>query len=130
MGQSNEELVRRYFAAAGAGDMDTLNEVFADDIVAHIGGNHALSGDYRGKQEVFGFFGQLAERSGGTAQLHLRDVLADNGFAIALVDASGQVGDHVIDGEPGALVLRIQDGRFVEFWSHHYDQKRMDEIWS
>lgn len=130
MAHPNEELLHRYFKAVDNGDLDTLNEVFADDVVAHIAGDHTLAGDYRGKNAVFGFFGQLAERSGGTARLHPRNALVDDWFAVALVDATGQVDEHSIDGEPGVVVLRIQDGRFVQFWSHHYDQARMDRIWA
>jgi len=32
-----------------------------------FGENHTLSGGYQGKEAVFGFFGKLTERSGGTA---------------------------------------------------------------
>jgi hypothetical protein len=39
-----------------------LDELFADDIRAHIAGNHALSGDYQGKKAVFGFFAAQGRR--------------------------------------------------------------------
>ena len=130
MGHRNKDLLHRYFAAAEGGDLAALDELFADGVVAHIAGNHALFGDYQGKEAVFGFFGELARRSGGTARLRLRHAVADDWFAVALVDASGQVGSNRFEGEKAALVLRIEDGRFVEFWSHHYDQRKMDLMWS
>ena len=130
MPHQNEELLREYFKAAENGDIATLNELFADDVVGHVAGNHHLSRDYHGKEAVFGFMGRLAELSGGTARLMLRDAVADDSFAVALVDAYGRVGDNVIDGEPTVMVLRIADGRFVEWWSHHYDQPKMDALWS
>ena len=130
MAHPNEEMLRRYFKAAESGDLATLDELFADDITAHIAGRHALSRDYHGKEAVFGFFGQLAERSGGTARLDLRNALTDDWFAVALVELAGQVGGETLDGERGALVLRIQNDRFVEFWSHHYDEQKMNRVWS
>ncbi len=130
MTHRNEELLREYFKAAESGDIAKLNELFADDVVGHAAGNHELSRDYHGKEAVFSFFGRLAELSGGTARLVLRDAIADDSFAVALVDAYGRVGDNVIDGEPTVMVLRIADGRFVEWWSHHYDQTKMDALWS
>ena len=130
MPHPNEELLRRYFKAAENGDVATLNELFADDIVGHTAGNHELSRDYHGKEAVFGLFARLAELSGGTARLALRDAIADDSFAVALVDAYGRVGDNVIDGEPTVMLLRISDGRFVEWWSHHYDQPKMDALWT
>ena len=80
MAHPNEELLRRYFKATESEDLATLDELFADNITAHIGGRHALSRDFQGKEAVFGFFGQLAERSGGTARLHLQDALTDDWF--------------------------------------------------
>lgn len=130
MAHPNEDLLRRYFKAAESGDLATLDEVFADDVVGHTAGGHELSGVHRGKQAVFAFFGRLAELSNGTAQLRLRAGIADNWFAVALIDATGQVGTKTIADEPGVLVLRVADGRFVEWWSHHYDQAKMDELWA
>jgi ketosteroid isomerase-like protein len=130
MAHPNEELLRRYFKATESEDLATLDELFADNITAHIGGRHALSRDFQGKEAVFGFFGQLAERSGGTARLHLQDALTDDWFAVALVELAGTAGGEVLDGERAVLVLRIQNGRFVELWSHHYDQQKMNRVWS
>lgn len=130
MAHPNEDLLHRYFEAAARGDLDTLDKVFADDVVGHIAGGHELAGDYRGKEGVFGFFGQLAERSAGTAELRLRDVLVDDWFAVALIDAVGRVGDAEIGGDPGVVVFRVADGQVIEWWSHHYDQPKMDRIWA
>ena len=130
MAHPNEELLHRYFKAAGSGDLATLDELFADNISAHIPGDHTLSGDYQGKEAVFGFFGRLAERSGGTAQLHLQAAVTDDWFAVALVEVAGRVGGETLDGERAVLVLRVQDGRFVELWSHHYDEQKMNRVWS
>lgn len=130
MTRANEELLDRYFKAVESGDIATLDELFADDVVGHAAGRHELAGDYQGKEAVFGFFGRLAELSSGTARLRPRDMLVDDLFAVALVDASGQVGERTIDGEPTVVVFRIADGRIVEWWTHHYDQAKMDQIWS
>jgi ketosteroid isomerase-like protein len=130
MAHPNEELLHTYFKAADSGDLETLDEVFADNITAHIAGNHTLSGDYQGKEAVFGFLGQLAERSGGTARLNLQEALTDDWFAVALVQLAGRVGDETLEGERAVLVLRVKDGRFVELWSHHNDEQKMNRAWS
>lgn len=130
MTHPHEGLLRRYFTAVEAGDLGALDRLFADDIVGHTAGDHELAGDYVGKRAVFELFGRLAERSGGTATLRLRDLIVDDWFAVALVDAAGQVGGASMDGQPAVLVLRVEDGRFIEWWSHHYDQPAMDRIWA
>ena len=54
MAHPNEELLGRYFTAADSGDLATLDELFGDNITAHIAGSHALAGEYQGKGAVFG----------------------------------------------------------------------------
>ena len=62
MAHPNEDLVRRGYAAFSTGDIATLTELFADDLVWHVGGRSPITGDYKGKEAVLGFFAQLAER--------------------------------------------------------------------
>src|SRR5207244_733997 len=61
MAHPNEDLVRRGYEAFGTGDMATLNELFADDIVWHAPGRNQLAGTYRGKDEVFATFAKVAD---------------------------------------------------------------------
>ena len=72
MAHPNEELVRRGYEAFNNADVDTLRELFADTTIFHEPGRSPISGDYQGLDQVLGFFGTLAERSGGTfrATLH------------------------------------------------------------
>ncbi len=46
----NVELLRKGYAAYGSGDMETINELFADDIVWHVAGRSPLAGVYNGKE--------------------------------------------------------------------------------
>jgi ketosteroid isomerase-like protein len=61
MAHPNEELTRRGYAAFATGDMVALDELFADDVIWHVGGRSPLSGDYKGKEAVFAMFGRLAQ---------------------------------------------------------------------
>lgn len=130
MTHPNEKLLTEYFRAAGSGDVPTLNELFSDDVTWHVGGDHALSGDHRGKEKVFGVFGILAERSGGTARLQPTGTIVDDWFAVALAEVAGTFDGEALDNARAAMVLRIEGGRFTEIWSHHYDQDEMDRLWS
>ena len=42
----NEDLVRRGYEAFATGDMATLNEFFADDVVWHAPGRNELAGTF------------------------------------------------------------------------------------
>ncbi|MGH2704910.1 MAG: nuclear transport factor 2 family protein [Actinomycetota bacterium] len=55
--------------AVPQGDLDGIKEVFADDVLWHVGGNHPLSGDYRGRDDLISYFRRVQELSGGSLEL-------------------------------------------------------------
>jgi hypothetical protein len=59
-------------------------ELFADTTIFHKPGRSPTSGDYQGLDQVLGFFGALAERSGGTFRATLHDVVANEEHAVGL----------------------------------------------
>jgi len=129
MAHPNEDLVRRGYAAFGTGDFATLRELFADDLVWHVGGRSPLTGDYKGKDEVLGFFAQLAERAGGTFHLDIHDALANDEHVVALVAVTAEREGKTLN-DNGAQVFHVQGGKVTESWFHPGDQYASDEFWS
>ncbi len=126
----NVELARRGYAAFGAVDMETLNELIADDAVWHVGGRSPLAGDYKGKEAIFGLFATLGEKSEGTLQLEVHDILANDEHSVVLtrVTAGGSSGKSV---EVNTCdTVHIRNGQVFEFWSFGSDQYAWDEYWS
>ena len=129
MAHPNEDLVRRGFAAFGTGDIAALSELLADDIVWHVGGRSPITGDYKGKDEVLGFFAQLAERAGGTFRVEIHDLLANDEHVVALVKGTGERGGKTLN-DNGAQVFHVQGGKVTEQWFHPGDPYAADEFWS
>jgi hypothetical protein len=50
-----------------------------------VPGRNPLSGDYRGKQEVFALFGKRAEQTAGTFRAEVHHLLADDTHGVGLV---------------------------------------------
>lgn len=78
MAHLNEMVVRRFLEAVPQGDMGTVEELFADDIVWHWAGRGRLSGEYRGKDQVlefFGRFGRMLAEGGVEHNVELHDVV-------------------------------------------------------
>jgi hypothetical protein len=128
MAHPNEELVRSGYEAFSKGDMQTVNELFADGIVWHVPGKSQLSGDYTGKDQVFGFFGKLVEMTGGTFSLEIHDVLANDEHAIVLAESHGERDGKTLD-DRSVHVLHVSDGKVTEFWGYGGDQYAVDEFW-
>jgi uncharacterized protein len=129
MAHPNEELVRRGYEAFNTADVETLRQLFADTTIFHEPGRSPISGDYQGLDQVLGFFGTLAERSGGTFRATLHDVVANDEHAIGLHNSDAERDGHRISS-PTVLVFHVQDGRISETWSHHHDQHEFDEFWT
>ena len=128
MAHPNEDLARRGYQAFSEGDMATLNELFADDLVWHVGGRSSLAGDYRGKDAVFDFFAKTMEMTGGTFRLEVHDILANDDHVVALTTVSGQRDGKSIN-DNSVQVLHVKDGKVTESWFHPGDQYAADEFW-
>jgi ketosteroid isomerase-like protein len=125
----NVALLRKGYAAYDSGDLDTINELFADDVVWHVAGRSPIAGDYKGKDQVFGFFGKLMELSDGTSKLEIHDILANDEHGVVIVTGSAQRNGTSLSGQD-VHVFHINDGKVVEFWDSPVDQYAADEFWS
>lgn len=129
MAHPNEDLLRRGYDAFGSGDMDTLRELMAPDVVWHVAGRSPMAGDYKGIEEVLGFFGKSMELSGGTTRVEVHDILANDEHGVALVRFTGQR-EGRSNADNGVQVFHIRDGKATEVWTHPGDQYAVDEFWS
>ena len=117
MNNENVERMRRGYDAFAKGDLDTLRELFSPDIVWHSGGNNPLTGDYKGIDEVFGYFGKIFEATGGDMQTEVHDLLANDEHGVAIT--------HVRASRPDGRTMDMnQIGVF-----HQNDQNLVTEAW-
>ena len=59
--QDDAELVRKGYEAFIAGDMVWLNEHLHENVVWHVPGHNVTSGDYRGRENVLGYFAKTVQ---------------------------------------------------------------------
>jgi ketosteroid isomerase-like protein len=129
MPEDNVALVRMGYEAFAAGDLDTLRGLFDDNIIWHVGGRSPLAGDYKGIDEVFGFFAKLVELSGGTFKIDLHAALADDEHSVALTRNTGEREGKRLD-DNGVAVYHVAGGKVTEAWFHPGDAYAEDEFWS
>ena len=123
----NLERIRAGYAAFSSGDFNTLNDLFDENAVWHVSGRSHLAGDYRGRDEIYAFFGRIFEVTGGTFALELHAVLADDEHGVALVTSSGSREGRSARTQE-AHVFHLRDGRVTEFWNASTDQYAGDEL--
>jgi ketosteroid isomerase-like protein len=127
MAHPNEDLLRRGYEAFGLGDIETVMALFADDIVWHVGGSNQLAGDYRGHEEVMGFFGRLMDVSGGTFRLDVHDVLANDEHGTVLVTAYGNHEGKTLAARE-VNIWHLAGGKATEFWAFVENDAEVDEF--
>jgi ketosteroid isomerase-like protein len=126
--QDDAEVIRRGYEAFGKGDMDTIGELFADDIRWTIPGRSHLAGVYKGKAEVFEFFGKLAESSAGSFSLEVDDIIAGDHHVVALTRESASR-DGKSFSITGCHVWTVKDGKSASFVGMNDDPYAEDEFW-
>jgi uncharacterized protein len=109
------------------GDFAVLNDLFAEDLLWHDAGRSQLSGEYSGREAVYGLFGKLMEVTGGSFRIDLHSVLADDEHGVALVVITASRGGRSIEVNE-AHVFHLRDGKVVEFWNASTDQYAADEL--
>jgi len=129
MAHHNEARIREGYEAFTTGNMEYFpEELWTEDIVWHSGGHSSLAGDYKGAQEVLGFFGQLFERSGGTLRVELHDALANDQHGSAMHFATAERGGATLHAEE-ILIFHFRGDRVSEIWSQAHDQAASDTFW-
>ncbi len=120
---------RRVYQAFSAGDMVALRELFAEDVVWHTPGHHPIAGDYTGMDATLDSFEREAELSGGTYDVEVRDVLANDEHTLALLHATAEREQKRLD-QDYAIVFHVRDDRIAEAWEVWTDQEACDAFWS
>jgi ketosteroid isomerase-like protein len=119
--QENIDKTKAAYAAFSAADIDAASAELADDIEWIVPGNSTVSGTYRGKDEVIGFWIKLAEKGFTTTPERF---LGDDEVVVVLtsISAEGQSSDQ-------ADVLTFNaDGKVAKFQSAG-DTALQEQIW-
>src|SRR5690348_5216043 len=122
---ANVALLRQGYSAFSNGDLETLDRLIDEDAVWHVSGRSQLAGDYKGKSQVFEFFGRLRELSEDTNRITVQDLLANDRHGIALVHTTASRGDKSYSGDE-VHVSVLRDGKVVEFWGYAADPYEQD----
>jgi ketosteroid isomerase-like protein len=119
-------VARSAYAAYADMDIAAIDALMTDDHVVHVAGHHPLSGEYRGKEAVWGYLGRVAEISGGRGGFEVHAITADDdGHAVALL--TGTIRDFI---RPVIHVWHVRDQGLAEMWDASLDQSAEDAFWT
>jgi hypothetical protein len=122
--------IRQALDAYNSGDRQAMKEFLSPDIRWHVSGDHALSGDYKGIDEVLAYFERVQELTEGSLRIAPNQMLADDGRATIFMRVTACRGDRKLDALMAETLLLDEDGRWVEYWALADDQSAVDAFWS
>lgn len=126
----NVALVRNLFAAFRTGDLATIDKTVPARAVWHFPGHQGkLAGTHEGRDAILAFLLSVIELTGGSFELELIDVLADDQWAVALFTGRGRRGEKALEN-PTCLRMRIEDGQVIEVHEFVWDLYHVDDFWS
>ena len=108
--QENKDLIKRGYEAFSSGDMETVMNLFDDNIEWVQPGESAISGTYHGKGEVGEYLARLAEKS---LTVSLNRLIAEGDDVVALTEIT-LGGDRGADAD----VFTIRNGKTVRVQVH------------
>ena len=129
MSARNIDLIRRGYDAFARGDLGTVFQVLDEDITWHIPGRSPLSGDFKGHEQVGGFFATTMALSGGTFAIDVQDIVDHQDQVIVLCTVAAERNGQSWSS-PEVHVWRVAGDRAVTFREFQGDQQAEDEFWS
>jgi ketosteroid isomerase-like protein len=127
--EQNVATMRRAYEAFNTGDMGTLTELM-NDTVWHLPGRSDMAGDYKGQGSTLAYFGQLAEKTGGTFRAELQHITADGDNRVVGIQRStgDREGKHL--DVANCIVFELRDGLITDGREHFEDLYAWDEFWA
>ena len=126
---TNATITRKAYDDFANGDISAVLEAFDTSITWHVPGHSPLSGDYKGHDEIVGFFKHTLALCGGSFAIEVHQILAGENVVVALVTVKAER-----NGRPAAFpevhVWRLANDKVTEFREFQGDEQTEDPFWS
>lgn len=126
----NVETVRRGYEAFNAGDMKALSELFHEKATWHVPGKSPMSGDYKGRDAIFGYFGRLGQETMGTLKAELQHLLSDDDGRVVGIQRDTATRNGKTLSINTCIVFELKDGRVVSGTEYVYDLHALEAFWA
>jgi len=100
-----------------------------EDVVWRYPGRNPLSGEYRGKEDVAGFFRGLRELTGGNFSSETERIMVDEDSAFVHELPRGTMKGKPLEWRT-VLMFRLRDGKIAEVEVFQNVQHELDEWWN
>ena len=125
----NVAAVRAAYDAVGRGDVAAFGDTLAEDVLWYES-TPGFEGEYRGRDAAVGMLGRVFAEAGMEVEdLSIRHILADDDYAVVLIDVTMARGDRRRTGEY-VDVYRLREGLVTEHRHLPVDPKEEAEFFA
>lgn len=125
----NKRLLRREYEARARQDDASLAAILDEDVVWHVPGRSAISGVYRGRDEVMEYVRRRRTLADDSFEITVHDVLANDEHGIVIASGRATRRGRVVEWRAHGL-YRFKNGKIAECWVLPEDQLLFDDIWA
>ena len=126
----NAALIRRGYEAFNKADMETLTEIFDENVNWHTPGQSSIAGDYKGRMATFTQFGRYGGETKGTFRANLKQLFtSEDGRVIGLHQNTAERNGRKLD-VMCCIVFELRDGKLIDGREFFYDLHAWDKFWS
>jgi ketosteroid isomerase-like protein len=122
-------VLRQFYASLLRNDFLAAAGCLTSNVVLHVPGRNALSGDYVGADGLRCFTEASSRLAEGESRIELLDLLQGDTFTAALCHVTGRRHDRAPLDNRTIHLARLEAGRIAEIWFHNYDQHLVDAFW-
>lgn len=127
---TNADVVRRGYQAFNEADIETINQLWRDDVTWTTPGQSTVAGTARGKDAVLAQYGRYGGETDGTFQAQLDTVFeAEDGRVVGLHRNTGERDGKQLD-TMCCIVFEVEDGQIASGTEHFFDLHNWDQFWS
>ena len=127
--ERNLALMRKFCEARANKDQEAIMECLAEDVVWRYPGRNVLSWEYRGKEDVAGFFRSLREVTGDNFSSETKRIMVDETAAFVHELPRGTMKGRSLEWET-VVMFRLRDGLIAEANVFQNVQHELDEWWN
>lgn len=127
----NAAIVREGFEAFQRGDIDKIRTLMADNMEWTVLGNNPLSGVYKGKSEIVGYFGKLIMETEGTLDIEYIDFIGNDEKVVTVTRVKAERHGKKMDVTAIQIFGMNALGKAVScIGPYSNDSAQIDEFWS
>jgi ketosteroid isomerase-like protein len=122
--------VRESLDLVAKGDFERLRDFYTDDVLWHVGGDHPLSGDYRGKDALMAYFERVRSLTDASLTIEPESILTSDQHVAMFTRVRAHRESKRMDVVLAQVFKVADDGRWSEYWALADDQEAVNQFWS